>query len=157
MAETIDTIEISKVIRAALVAVVPATDQKGTSTPTPVYARGVKTDIDGNLDAQAVVAKRRTPCVDVLPSERIPHFYESSIRAYPVRLRVVTYFNDDPFQVDLYTIANAVAAYLASAPTLALTLRKFDALVMDNAPETNYEESLQVMEWQITVNTGNAP
>lgn len=144
MAQTIQTIEIATVMRAALADVVP--------NGTAVYARGVPTDEDGTPNNNVTKNERRTPCVDIIPRERLPHFHASSLQEFAVIVRAFTNYDDDPFQVDLYTLCDAVGNYLADAPSLTLTLSEFDALVLQDAPEIDLEME-QMQEWQVTVKT----
>tara|TARA_R110000824_G_scaffold752_5_gene4721 strand:+ start:687 stop:1148 length:462 start_codon:yes stop_codon:yes gene_type:complete len=153
MANTIITIEIATLMHAALKPLVVVPEAAA------VYARGVKTDQEGAADPGAIELERKCPMVDIIPSERRPLFHNSVLRAYPVRVRVMTYGPHDPFQIDLYTMAHAVSEWLCSAPTLALTLADFDALVMEGEPDTGNtgeNETIQYMEWLLTINTRKA-
>ena len=147
MSETAETIEIAKALKAGLDAVL---------TDIPVYAAGVPTDEDGNIDESAAENKRKNPHVVIVMRERNPIGYRSVMQHFPGRVAVVTHFADDPFQAQLMTLARAVGAYLGNAPTLALELRKFDALTVDAAPETGFDGQLQYMEWTVMVHTGPA-
>ncbi len=147
MSETIETIEIAKALKAGLDAAL---------TDTPVYAAGVPTDEDGTIDESATENKRKTPHVVVIIRERNPIGYRSVMQHFPGRVAVVTHFADDPFQVQLMTLARAVGNYLGNAPTLALGLRKFDALTLDAVPESGFDGQLQYTEWPITIHTGPA-
>jgi len=148
MATTVKTIEISTALHAALRAVVP--------DDVAVYARGVPTDVDGNADEYATEVDRKLPMVDIIPVGQRPQFFTSSLRAFAFSLRAVSYGPEDPFQVSLYTIAQTIEEYLASAPALALTLVEFDALVVENEPDIGNSgdaEALQFLEWLITIHT----
>ena len=148
MATTIKTIEIATLMHTALRAVV--------SDDVYVYAFGVKTDNEGNPDAQAIKISRKCPMVEIRPSERVPQRHDSVLRSYPIRLRVITNGPDDQFQVDLCTISQAVSEWLCSSPALAMTLSEFDALVIEGAPEMGTggnSDTLQYQEWQLTIKT----
>jgi len=119
-----------------------------------VYARGVKTDSDGVAASGDIDIERKCPMVDIIPAERRPQQHNSALQAYPVRVRVITYGPDDPWQVTLYTIADVVGEYLVTPPALVLTSCEFDALVVDEAPdvgELGQNGTLQYMEWTTTV------
>ena len=144
MANTIITIEIATAIRTALLAVVPS--------GTAVYARGVKTDIEGTADENAVSFQRQMPCVEITVAERAPQGHASALWRYPVRIRVTTSARqtDDPFGVDLMTIGHAIGEWLCGPPSLSLTLAKFDALYTSEPPDvdsTGEGGSLQYMEY----------
>ena len=144
MANTIITIEIATAIRTALLAVVPS--------GTAVYARGVKTDIEGTADENAVSFQRQMPCVEITVAERAPQGHASALWRYPVRIRVTTSARqtDDPFGVDLMTIGHAIGEWLCGPPSLSLTLAKFDALFTSEPPDvdsTGEGGSLQYMEY----------
>ena len=148
MANTIKTIEIATLLKAALDAVVPS--------GTAVYARGVMTDKDGTADSNVTKAERQAPCVDIITIEREPFHYNSVLQTFPVRIRACTIAADDPFQVALYTLAQPVSDWLTTPGTLALTLVEFDALVVDGAPDINGEGQLQFFEWTISIKTRDA-
>ena len=144
MANTIITIEIATAIRTALLAVVPS--------GTAVYARGVKTDIEGTADENAVSFQRQMPCVEITVAERAPQGHASALWRYPVRIRVTTSARqtDDPFGVDLMTIGHAIGEWLCGPPSLSLTLAEFDALYTSEPPDvdsTGEGGSLQYMEY----------
>ena len=144
MASTIITIEIAAAIRTALLAVVPS--------GTAVYARGVKTDIEGTADENAVSFQRQMPCVEITVAERAPQGHASALWRYPVRIRVTTSARqtDDPFGVDLMTIGHAIGEWLCGPPSLSLTLAHFDALYTSEPPDvdsTGEGGSLQYMEY----------
>jgi hypothetical protein len=144
MANTIITIEIATAIRTALLAVVP--------TGTAVYARGVKTDIEGTADENALSFQRKMPCVEITVAERAPQGHASALWRYPVRIRVTTSARqtDDPFGVDLMTIGHAIGEWLCGPPSLSLTLAEFDALFTSEPPDvdnTGEGGSLQYMEY----------
>jgi hypothetical protein len=147
MAGAIITVEISTAIRSALSVVVPA--------GTVVYAHGVMTDVEGY--AQEVDRmERKMPCVDIIPGERVPNGYASVLRQFPCRIRVMTWYPDDPFQIGLYTLANAVSEWICGPPSLTLASTHFDALVCESAPETgNFGENGygQYMEWNTLIRT----
>ena len=145
--QTIQTIEIATELKTALDVVVTA--------GTPVYARGVPTDKDGKI-ADAATCERRLSCVDIVPAEKAPHSHNSVLREFPVKIRVVSWYPDDPFQVELYTLGQQVSDWLCNSPTLTLTLCHFDALVLSAAPEvgnTGENDFVQYMEWPVTVKT----
>ena len=151
MANTIITIEIATLIHSAITAVVPS----GTS----VYARGVKTDIEGAIDASVTKLDRKCPMIDIIPTERHPQQHDSAMRAYPVIVRAITYGPDDPFQVDLYTVAHSVGEWLCTSPNLALTLANFDALYIDGPPDPGNagdNDTLQYIEWNLIIYTRKA-
>jgi len=148
MSETIETIEIAKALKTGI--------NTALSSAYPVYAMGVQTDVDGTIDTNVTTCERKNPHVMIMVREREPIGYRSDMQHFPGRVAVVTHFGDDPFQVNLLTIGRAVGSYLGNAPTLTLTLRKFDSLTVDAAPETAFDDQLQYMEWQITVHTGPA-
>jgi len=141
MTGKIITIEISELIRNALIPVV------GDSAT--VYARGVDT---------SAVSKAGThlfPMVDIIPRPRNPQQHSSVFMAYPVALRLVTFAPDDEYQITLYTVADLLSTWLVSNPRLNLTLAKFDALVVGGSPEFGYigqNDSGQFLEWELTVN-----
>jgi len=147
MSETVETIEIAKALKTGI---------ETALADVPVYAAGVPTDEDGTIDENATENARKTPHIVIVMREHAPLGYRSVLRQYPGRIAVVTHFADDPFQVNLATYARAVGVYLTTPPTLTLTLRKFDSLVMDAAPETGFDGQLQYTEWPITVHTGPA-
>lgn len=155
MANTSIPIEISTEMHTALTSVVAS-----LSYDVYVYARGVKTDEDGNADSTAVEIRRKCPMVDVIPHERTTQQHNSRLQSYPVRVRVVTYGPDDPFYVAMYEVGHEVGEWLASAPTLNMTLAKFDALVMEGSPdvgELGLNDTLQYMEWTVNVNLDVTP
>ena len=144
MANTIITIEIATAIRTALLAVVPS--------GTAVYARGVKTNIEGTASENTVSFQRQMPCVEITVAERAPQGHASALWRYPVRIRVTTSARqtDDPFGVDLMTIGHAIGEWLCGPPSLSLTLAKFDALFTSEPPDvdsTGEGGSLQQMEY----------
>ena len=159
MSETIETIEIAKAIKSGLdtaLASVTILNPAGDALHIPVYASGVSTDEDGNIDEEATENERRNPHVAINIREHAPLGYRSAMLHYPGTVAAVTHFGDDPFKVVRATLSRAVANYLSGPPTLTLTLRKFDSLVIDAAPESGVDEQLQFMEWPITVHTGPA-
>jgi len=148
---SIITIEIATAIHAAL-----TTAAASVSDDVRVYARGVKTDNAGVIDDSVTRLERTCPMIDIIPTERVPLHHASVLRAYPVRIRVITNGPADPWSVDLLTIGHAVGGWICSAPALSLSLAEFDALVCNQAPETGNagpDDVLQYMEWQITINT----
>ena len=146
MAETIETIEIAKAIKAGL--------DTALASAYPVYASGVKTNEEGTIDENVVENVRKLPNVVVTMRERNPLGYRSIMKEFPGRIRVATHFATDQFQVDLMTISSAVGTWLAKAPTLSLTLRKFDSLVVEQSPDVDVAEQIQFQQWEITVHTG---
>lgn len=146
------TIEIAQTMHAALTAAVAGALDDGPF----VYARGVVTDIRGVIDENQVNVDRQCPMVDIIPNERAPQQYQSALRQYNVSLRVVTYGPDDQWQVDLYKVADKVGDWLAGAPTLPLTLAKFDSLVVPDNPDVGTageQDTQQFMQWEIIVHT----
>ena len=148
MAETIETIEIAKAIKAGL--------DTALASAYPVYASGVPTDADGNLDANAAENIHKLPSVVITMQDCMPMGYRSVMRQYPGSIRAATHFGDDPFQVDLYTLTRKVSTWLASGPTLTLTLRKADSVYVEQAPDIGTDEQAQYTQWAITVHTGPA-
>lgn len=151
MANTIITIEIATLLHTAIKAEVPS----GVS----VYARGVKTDLEGAVDDATNKVDRKCPMVDIIPTERHPQQHNSVLRSYPVIIRVITHGPDDPFQIDLYTVAHSVGEWLCTAPALALTLAEFDSLFIDGPPEPGNagdNDILQYMEWNLIIYTRKA-
>ena len=148
MAETIETIEIAKAIKAGL--------DTALAAACPVYASGVPTDVDGNLDDGAAENERKLPCVTITMRDTIPIGYRSVMREFAGRIQAATHFGSDPFQVSLYTLSRAVGAWLAGGPALSLTLRKSDAITVDQPPDVAVDDQVQYMQWEITVHTGPA-
>jgi hypothetical protein len=149
VANTVITIDIATAIRAAIAALTTLPDG------TAVYARGVPTDIAGAV-TDAAKCERAMPSIDIIPSERRPFSHASALHTYPVRIRAMSWFPDDQFQVTLYTLAQAVANWLATPPSLTLTLAHFDALVCSQEPTVgNFGDNDygQYIEWQIEVKT----
>jgi len=150
MANTIKTIEMATLLRAAIAAVVPDT--------VNVYARGVPSNAEGVPDENAAKVERKTPLVDIIMRGRHPERYESVLHGYAGLIRVATQLNEDQFQKELYTIADPVETYLLTPPTLVLTLCHFDAFVVDLIPpDIDYEGSVQYLEWQFTIKTRKNP
>lgn len=150
MANSIVTIEIATQIKAALDAIVPE--------GTVVYARGVPTDVTGKI-ADAVKREVAFPAVDIIMAERTPHTFKSALQSYGVRIRAMTHYPSDQFQVTLYTLAQVVGNWVTSGPSLTLSLTNFDALVAGQAPEvgnTGDNDFVQYMEWSATVNVRKA-
>jgi len=145
MANTVKTIEMATLLRTALAAVVPA----GTN----VYARGVPCGPDGTPDENANESIRTSPMVDIIMIGRKPQQYHSKLHAFVGTIRVVTQYDDDKFQAVLYAIADKVETYLLTPPSLSLTLCNFDALVIDNQPDIDTDDSKQYLEWSVTINT----
>ena len=148
MSETIETIEIAKAIKAGL--------DTAFAGAYPVYAAGVPTDEDGNIDESATTNEHKLPSVDILIRECMPMGHRSVMREYPGRISVVTHFGSDPFQAEVATMARAVNIWLATPPSITLTLRKCDAITIDASPEVGVEGQLQYATWDITVHTGPA-
>jgi hypothetical protein len=147
MPNTSVPIEIATAIKTALDAVVPS--------GTAVYARGIKTDVDGTVNESATSYQRACPFVEIIVSERAPMGHASVLWSYPVRIRAVTSSRpqDDPFAVDLYNIGQAIGAWLCGPPSISLTLAKFDALYTSEPPDvdsTGEGGSLQYMEYSST-------
>ena len=147
MADTIETIELGKAIKAGL--------DTALASAYPVYCSGVPTDEEGNLDDNATENVHKLPCAVVTMRERDPHGYRSVIQAYPGMVRVETNYGSDPFQVGMYTIARAVGNWLTDASTtISPSLRNFDALVVEGPPEVGVtEDNVQYEQWEITVHT----
>ena len=149
MATTIKSIEIAELLHAALTAVMPTID----GAKVPVYAQGVKTTIDGAVDANSAENKQRCPAVNIIVHERQPYRFGSVLRAFPVVIRAVSIHAHDPFQVDLYTLSQAVAEWIAQPGALVLTLAEFDALVQEDSPDYDTEEEHQYFEWTLSLKT----
>ena len=145
MANTIKTIEMATLLRAAIAAVVPS----GTN----VYARGVPHNSEGVPDANAASVERNSPLVDIIMMGRRPQQHNSVLHAYRGIIRVATQFDDDQFQANLYTIADPVETYLLLPPSLSLTLCHFDAFVVDAEPDFDQDDSVQYLEWQFSIKT----
>ena len=141
------TIEIATAIRAALAAVLGA--------DTPVYARGVPTDIAG-IPGDVDRSERKLPCVDIILQERAPHTHASVLRSFPFKIRVETWFPEDQFEVTLYTLAETVAVWICGPPSLNLVTTYFDALSFASALEkanAGENDNVQYMEWSGEVRT----
>ena len=146
MAQTIKTIEMATILRAAIAAVVPS----GTS----VYARGVPCNAEGVPDSNAAKVERNTPLVDIIMRGRNPQQFNSVLHSFSGLIRVATQLDDDQFQANLYTIADPVETYLLSPPSLTLTLCEFDAFVVELIPpDIDYEGTVQYLEWQFSIKT----
>ena len=94
MANTIITIEIAEVLKAALVAVVPSA--------VAVYSVGIKDVIGATED------KVTFPCASISVAECNPNQYRSVLRVYPARVQMATWYPYDKDQIDLLTAAHAI-------------------------------------------------
>ena len=146
MANTIITIEIATVIKAALVAVVPVIDGKAITA----YSLGVK-DVAG-----ATEDKVNLPCVAISVTECNPMQYRSVLRSYPGRIEVATWYPEDKDQINLLTISQAVSQWMAE-PSMTLTLAHWDSLVITEPPGLPIiSDRAQVMSWGVEINTRKA-
>ena len=142
------TIEISTAIHAALVPL--------AGDIVAVYARGLVTDVNGLVTGVEERYERKMPCIDIIPSERVPNGYQSVLREFPCIIRVMTWRPDDPFQVELYNLGQIVGEWICGAPALTLPSTHFDALTCTEAPTmANFGDNDygQVMEWATIVRT----
>lgn len=150
MSNTIITIEIATVLKAALVAVVPA------NVEAYGRANAVTLAVDGVLDAATESEDAVSmPCVVAVVNECLPQQYRSVLRAFPVVIEAATWYPDDVAQIVLYTIGQAVSQWLAE-PSLTLTLAHFDALTIDGPPERGNDGRVQFMRWTGQVLTRKA-
>jgi hypothetical protein len=138
MSTNIITIEIAEAIKNALSEVVP--------NGTTIYADGID-------DSPAGADEVKLPCVTIVVSECIPQAYRSVLRSYPVEIQIASWYPDDKNQETLYTIAHAVAQWLAEPTDLNLTLAHYDALVIDSEPVRGVDGRIQYMNFRGHVNT----
>lgn len=155
MSATVITIDIATQLQAGIVSAVSSISQTSAADPTDVrgvtvFAKGVKGDTTKRGDETTF------PAVAIVVSEAMNHdqAQNSKLRDYPVSIQVQTKFQDDPWQITFYTLAQAVGQYLLSPPTLSLTLTscRFCALSMPTQPMAGEAaDRTQVMQWNVVV------
>ena len=157
MSETIITIDIATQLKAGIETAVKDIKQTSAAdqveSAVTVHAKGVKSNALTRGDATVF------PAVGIMVSEAMNHdgAQASKLRDYPVMIWCGTQFQDDPWQLTFYAIAQAVGKYLLAPPTLSLTLTscKFNALSVPNQPEGMEADGqagrLQLMKWNVIV------
>lgn len=151
MSNTIITIDIATTLKAAL----------STAIASPVEAYDKSHDVtlyvDGALDTVGAAEDEiKLPMVSAVVNECLPNQYRSVLRTYPVVIEAATWYPDDPAQIVLYTIAQAVSLWLA-LPSLSLTLAHFDALTINGDPERGVDvPRIQYFRWNCSVLTRKA-
>jgi hypothetical protein len=155
MSATIITIDIATQLQAGIASAVSTVSQTSAADPgdvrsVTVLAKGVKSDATKRGDETTF------PAVAIMVAEAMNHegAQASKLRNYPVTIRAATQYQDDPWQITFYTLAQAVGQYLLAPPTLTLNLTscKFNALsVMEQPTVTETEGRAQVMQWNVIV------
>ena len=158
MSKTIITIDIATQLQSGIVTAVSSITQTSAADPedtrsVTVSAKGVKGDSTKRGDETVF------PAVAILVAECANHdqAQASKLRDYPVKIKAATQYQDDPWQITFYTLAQAVGNYLLSPPTLTLNLTtgKFKALSVPQPPIASETETdggrLQSMEWNVIV------
>jgi hypothetical protein len=141
MSETILTTEIGKQIAAGLAGYMPA----GRFS---IYLDGVDS---GRLTL---------PGVGIVCDALSPYAYRSSLWRCMVAIQAATVWADDQSGAVIHEMGQVISLWLMSAPTLALTLAKFDALYFPDASPPKRERQLpdgqvlNVIEWSFEVRGG---
>lgn len=137
MAETIITIDIATQLKAGIVAALASASVTGVT----VKADGVR---DATNEKDVIVL----PAVGIRVAEGMNHdggAQASKLRDYQVIIQVQTHYQDDPWQINLLTISQAVGKYLLTPATFSLSSATFLALNLPNAPERADEDRVQSM------------
>ncbi len=138
MAETITTIDIATQLKAGIVSALSTAGVAGVT----IRADGVRDDTAADDDVLIL------PAVGIRVAEGMNHSggaQASKLRDYQVTIQVQTHYRDDPWQINLLTISQAVGKYLLGPATLTLSAGTFLALNLPNAPERADEERTQTM------------
>ena len=154
MAETIITIDIAAQLKAGLATALTSVTQTSPSNVTSavtIRADGVRDESTTWQDKMVM------PCVAIRVSESYAYEFGQkniNLREYPVSIVAATYFPDDPWQIALHTIAQAVGDYLLTPPTLTMTVAKtaFRKLHLGEPPvRDETEDRVQRIMWTVTV------
>ncbi len=143
MSETIRTIEIAAAIGTAITA------QVGTLSVVPRVRwepdRGRTTETDDDL---------QRPVVGI----RVHEVYNNQgaqntrLRDVNVTIEAQTDYPDDPGQVVLSEISQAVGEWILSPPTLTLSSCDFRRLSLEGAPQRDETlDRVQVVQWNVVV------
>ena len=129
--ETIVTIDIAAQLKTAF-----ATALSGVKQTTPA---GVESSVTLRVDPDRTRTALDTdtwPCVGVRVHEAIAHemVQASRLRDYPVTIVAITDAADDPGQVCLSGMAQAVGNYLLAPSTLTLTAATFRYMALRAEP-----------------------
>jgi hypothetical protein len=144
MAETIITIDIAAQIKSGIESALTS----ASITDVAVRADGVR---DVTTEKDSVIL----PCVAIRVSEGMCHSggaQASRLRDYQVSIQVLTHYSDDPWQINLLTISQAVGAYILGPPTVTLSAATFLAINLPTQPtRTDDQERIQAMQFDPVV------
>jgi hypothetical protein len=144
MAETIITIDIATQIKSGI-----------QTALTNASLTGVTVRADGVRDATAEKDAAILPCVAIRVSEGMCHSggaQASKLRDYQVSIQVLTHYSDDPWQINLLTISQAVGAYILGPPTVTLSAATFLAINLPTQPtRLDDQERIQSMQFDPVV------
>lgn len=153
MAESIVTIDIATQLKSGLATAlgsVRQTDPQGNVSIVTLRVDGVRDDTTKWNDPLVL------PAVAARVREAYNHDFaqSSKLRHYLVDLVAVTWLPDDPWQIALYTISQAVGDYLLGPPTLTLSSGTFRMLHVGEPPVfigADEEDRRQTMSWTVEV------
>jgi hypothetical protein len=144
MSETIITIDIATQLKSGI-----------ESALTSASLSGVTVRADGVRDATTEKDSAVLPCVAIRVSEGMCHSggaQASKLRDYQVSIQVATHYSDDPWQINLLTIAQAVDAYILGPPTVTLSAATFLAINLPTQPtRLDDQERIQAMQFDPVV------
>ncbi len=143
MSETIRTIEIAAAIGTAISGVV------GTLSPAPL----VRWEPDRNRTNPADDAVTRpNVCIRVHEIYNNGFAQHARLRDCDVTIQAATDYADDPGQVSLAAIGQAVGEWILTPPTLTLSSCQFRRLSLPAAPTRDETvDRVQIMTWQCVV------
>jgi hypothetical protein len=139
MSETIVTIDIAAQIKSGIESALTS----ASITSVAVRADGVR---DATTEKDSVIL----PCVAIRVSEGMCHSggaQASKLRDYQVTIQVLTHNSDDPWQINLLTISQAVGAYILGPPTVTLSAATFLAINLPTQP-TRLDDDARIQSMQ---------
>jgi hypothetical protein len=144
MSETIVTIDIAAQIKSGI-----------ESALTSASLSGITVRADGVRDATTEKDSAVLPCVAIRVSEGMCHSggaQASKLRDYQVTIQVQTHYSDDPWQINLLTISQAIGAYILGPPTVTLSAATFLAINLPTQPtRLDDQERIQAMQFDPVV------
>ena len=152
MAETIITIDIATLLKSGI-----QTAMSGVALPVSQAtgeAQTVTYRFDGvRDDSDTVRESLLLPVIACRVHEGINHeqAQASRLRDYPVSLVVATHYDDDPFQIALYTLAQNVGQYVLGPPTLVMAAATFRRMSLPQPPQRADDGRVQMIAWECMV------
>ena len=143
MSEKIKTVEIAGAIGTALNTLV------GTLSPAPTVRWEPNRARTGLTDDSVT---RPNVLIRVHPVYNAGFAQSTKLREYDVTIEVQTDYADDPGQLNLAEIEQAVGEWVVSSPQLSLTSGTFRHLTLPAAPRRDETlDRVQVVTWECQV------